>query len=280
VSAPSRRLETFDIHSVRLAYQDAGEGAPFVFQHGLGGDHGQTFSLVRPRRAGRQLTLDCRGHGTSSLGDPELLSFATFAMDLLALVDALGVRRVALGGISMGAGVALACACMRPPGLLIDALVLVRPAWGTGPMGQPACAAYQEIAQLLRSFPPAEAAERFKRSPVFCSVLREGPAAAQSLLGHFADPRASEMIELYERLPLQAPIDAPSLAGLHIPTLIIGTDQDPIHPLDVARQLADQLAPNASLAQVTSKTAHPQRHQRQTEQLVYDFLDARAKSAG
>jgi pimeloyl-ACP methyl ester carboxylesterase len=279
VSAPPR-LESFGIDSVRLAYQDAGDGAPFVFQHGLGGDHNQTFSLVRPRKTGRQLTLDCRGHGTSSLGDPELLSFATFAMDLLALVDALGVRRMALGGISMGAGVALACACMRPPGLLIDALVLVRPAWGAGPMGQAACAAYREIAQLLRSFPAAEAAERFRCSPVWRSVLREGPAAAQSLLGHFADPRASEMTELYERLPRQAPIDMPALSRLRIPTLIIGTDQDPIHPLDLARRLAGQLGPHASLAQVTSKSGNPARHQRQTEQLVHDFLDDYAESAG
>ena len=47
-------------------YREAGQGLPFVFQHGLGGDSEQTFGLFVPPPGVRLLTLEavsnCREH--------------------------------------------------------------------------------------------------------------------------------------------------------------------------------------------------------------------------
>ena len=233
---------------------------------------------MRPCENFRQLTLDCRGHGHSGLGDPDLLSFETFAADLLALLAVLKVSRVVFGGISMGAAVALACARAAGGHPAVDGLILVRPAWGERAMYEPARTAYREIAHLLRCYPPVLAADRFKRSTIFRELVEQGPAAAESLLGHFNDPRVATFMELCERLPAQAPLGSSSFDFLHVPTLIIATDRDPVHPLPLARQLADQIGPSARLAQVISKSDDGHRHQREVERLVHEFLDENAPS--
>ena len=66
----------FSADSITFHYLDIGQGHPFVFQHGLGGDVHQTQDIfVLPLRF-RLLTLDCRGHGeTQLIGDPAYLSF-------------------------------------------------------------------------------------------------------------------------------------------------------------------------------------------------------------
>ena len=89
-------------------YRDHGQGIPFVFQHGLGGDVNQSFGLFTPSPGYRLITLDCRGHGeTRPLGDPDTISLATFADDVCALLNQLALPQVVIGGISMGAAVAL-----------------------------------------------------------------------------------------------------------------------------------------------------------------------------
>ena len=61
----------------------------------------------------RLLTLDCRGHGaTEPLGEEARLNFSAFADDVVALLDHLGIEQAIVGGISMGAGVALNLACI------------------------------------------------------------------------------------------------------------------------------------------------------------------------
>lgn len=73
--------------TLRFAYRDAGSGPAFVFQHGLGADAGQPASLAP--RGYRLITLECRGHGGTSLGPPDELGFETLARDLDTLLDEL-----------------------------------------------------------------------------------------------------------------------------------------------------------------------------------------------
>ena len=100
----------------------------FVFQHGLGGDRRQPMELYAHRDDVHLLAIDCRGHGkTAPLGDPDLLGFDTFADDVVALLDHLGIAEFVAGGISMGAGVALNLTLRYPQ--RVKGLLLVRPAW-------------------------------------------------------------------------------------------------------------------------------------------------------
>ena len=65
----------------RLNLVESGDGAPFVFQHGLCGDAAQAGEVFPTDMPLRRMTLECRGHGLSEPGDASLFSIATFADD-------------------------------------------------------------------------------------------------------------------------------------------------------------------------------------------------------
>ena len=93
---------------LQFHYRETGRGIPFVFQHGLGADVNQPFGLFRPPSGFRLVTFDCRAHGqTVPLGDERKINIAVFADDLAALLDHLSIPSAVVGGISMGAAVAL-----------------------------------------------------------------------------------------------------------------------------------------------------------------------------
>ena len=127
------RCPSFARDGLRFHFRDEGHGLPFVFQHGLGGDVNQPFGLYRPPAGVRLIAFDVRGHGeTRPLGDIDKLTIATLADDLIGLIDHLGIEQAVVGGISLGAAVAVNVA-IRYPGRVLG-LVLVRPAWIDRPL--------------------------------------------------------------------------------------------------------------------------------------------------
>ncbi len=118
-------MSTMSRSGLALSYTDSGRGPAVVFQHGLGGSATQPASQA-PVRC-RVITLECRGHGSSRLGPEAELCFTTFADDVRALLDELGIESAVIAGISMGAGVALNFAERHPD--RVRGLALVRPAW-------------------------------------------------------------------------------------------------------------------------------------------------------
>src|SRR5215213_7937680 len=99
-------MTSFSRDGIIFPYRDSGgAGTPFFFQHGLGADTTQPFSLFLPPRHVRLLAFDARGHGaTKPMGEANHLRFNTFADDLRTLMDDLKIHRAIIGGISMGAG--------------------------------------------------------------------------------------------------------------------------------------------------------------------------------
>jgi pimeloyl-ACP methyl ester carboxylesterase len=98
-------LRYVEANGVCLTYDDVGEGRAILFVHGFMFDgtmwRGQTAALEGWRR----IAPDLRGHGLSEV--PERgYSMATYADDLAALLDDLGVRRTVLCELSMGGYIA------------------------------------------------------------------------------------------------------------------------------------------------------------------------------
>ena len=146
-----------------------------IFQHGIGGDVGQPARFLNPERTGiseQALSIvhaDFRGHGQSELGPVEELSIATLAQDLEALLDHLGIRQAVMGGISMGAAVALRLAVHRPHACI--ALILSRPAWADSSMTLQARHALGLVATLLAEEDwRSSGAEALERSCIFRSI--------------------------------------------------------------------------------------------------------------
>jgi pimeloyl-ACP methyl ester carboxylesterase len=251
-------------------FRDEGHGLPFVFQHGLGGDVNQPFGLYRPGPAVRLIGCDMRGHGeTRPLGDVNKLGIATLADDLVGLIDHLGIKQTVVGGISLGSAVAVNVGLRYPERVL--GLVLVRPAWIERPVPENV-ARYATIARLIREFGPKEGLARFRSTPEFQAMERESPNCARSLIGQFEHPRAAECVARLERLAADTPCqDRPRYRDLRLPTLVVGNQQDPIHPWQLARSLSELIA-GALLREVTPKSVSLERHASDVQQAIDDFL--------
>jgi pimeloyl-ACP methyl ester carboxylesterase len=251
-----------------LAYAVAGAGPPFIFQHGLGGDAGQPASQA-PKRF-TVITLECRGHGGSPLGPAEALGFRTYARDLAALLDELALPRTFLGGISMGAGVALALARQHPQ--RVRALVLIRPAWMDRP-SPPNLRVYAEIARLLRCHEAHAAKALFvTQSDEYQRIQRISPAHAASLVTQFDHRDPTARAAVLERLPADVPMRESDLwSDLTIPVLVVGTRHDPVHPFAYAVETSHRL-PNAVLREAPSKEQGEATHRRAVASLIRDFL--------
>jgi pimeloyl-ACP methyl ester carboxylesterase len=252
-------------------FRDEGDGQPFFFQHGLGGDVTQPFGLFTPPAGVRLLAFDCRAHGqTRPLGDIDKIGLASFADDLLALMDQLALRRAIVGGISMGAAVALNFALRFPDRL--TGLVLSRPAWLNGPMEPTSVRISSYIAQLIRQYGAKAGLSKFKISDIYLETMRLSPDSANSLAGQFENPRAEETVVKLERLPLDAPnLDRQEWKKITVPTLVLANRQDPVHPFEYGEILASEI-PGAEFREITAKSVSKDRHARDVQSCIETFL--------
>ncbi|MGY5778326.1 alpha/beta fold hydrolase [Rhizobium sp. LEGMi135b] len=260
--------KTFKRGDAELAVYENSQGLPVVFQHGLGGDEMQVAQNV-PAANIRRLTLECRGHGASSLGNARPFSIPMFAEDVLAAATECGFDRFVVGGISMGAAIALHLAHHHPH--RVAGLVLVRPAW-TFEASPDNLEPIRAVAALILSNPIEEAKRRFVASEIGRRIASEAPDNFSSLLGYFDRPDAVAFASVLADIAADGP-DVPQAAAavLAVPTLIIGNRQDAIHPLSCAQTLTDVI-PDASLVEVTAKAVDKIRHFAEVQDAIAHFL--------
>ncbi len=234
-----------------MSLADTGEGLAVVFQHGLGADNAQCAEAFPPDAGLRRITLDCPARPSRPF------SIAGFAADVLAACDARGVRRFVAGGISMGAAIALRLAVHAPDRVL--GLALVRPAW-LWEAAPETLRAYAEVAAALRAHGPVAGRAAFASSATAAHLARAAPDNLASLLGFFdrADPAAVAglLADIAGDGPGVTPAQA---AALRVPTLVVGQARDEVHPLALARALADAI-PGTTFAEVTPKGTDKARH--------------------
>jgi pimeloyl-ACP methyl ester carboxylesterase len=260
----------FDHDGIRFHYRESGSGIPFVFQHGLGADVSQTFELFQPPTGIRLLTFDCRAHGeTRPLGPEEKISVEQFTDDLRAFLDHLEIERAVIGGISMGAAIALRFALEHPGRVL--ALVLSRPAWLDESRADN-MKVFATLAEYIRRYGAWEGAKRYQETEAFRSVLKISPDNANSLLSQFAHPRAEETVAKLERIPAYVPQHTRAdWKRIRVPTLVLVNRQDEIHPFDFGEVLAREI-PNAQLVEVAPKSVSKEQHTADVQQALSDFL--------
>jgi pimeloyl-ACP methyl ester carboxylesterase len=255
---------------VALRGRDTGAGLPVVFQHGLGGSEAQVAEVFPDGTGLRRLTLDCRGQGGSTLGNPKDLSIETFANDVLAFADARGVGRFVAGGISMGAAIALRLAVRHPE--RVAGLVLARPAW-LWDAAPPNMAPYAEVAALLEGGRPTAALAAFDASETAARLAEEAPDNLASLRGFFAQAAPDDMAALLGAIARDGPgVDEAQARRIAVPTLVIGHGRDAAHPLPLARRLAE-VVPGAALVEITAKADDRARYLSDFRSALADFLE-------
>ena len=255
-----------------LRVADTGEGLAVVFQHGLGGGEaqvGQTFP------AGfRRITLECRGHGDSGLGERRPFSFEMFADDVLAAADQAGLDRFVAGGVSMGAAIALRLACRHPQ--RVAGLILVRPAWiftaAPGNM-QPIA----EVAELILEHGTDKGRTIFAQSETATRLYRQAPDNLSSLLGYFDRPDAKAFAQVLANIAADGPgISERDAAALDIPALVSGNEVDAGNPLSTDYTLAAAI-PDAVFAEIRPKARDSVGHFSELRTQIAAFLQSHSK---
>lgn len=216
-------------------------GDVVVLMHGLllSAPLNRHFATELARTGRRVVLLDLLGHGQSDR--PEHASeyrFDVYTEQVVALLDHLDVARAVVGGVSLGANVALLMATLHPErvaGLILEMPVLE---WAV-----PAAAL---------TFVPLLLASHYARTPLrplaaLCGrVPRTGRGMVDSVLDALSAPPEVTSAILHGILvgPVAPTIDARRL--ITAPTLVVGHRADLIHPFSDAENLAEQI-PNARL---------------------------------
>ncbi len=248
----------FDHAGIKFNYIDLGEGVPFIFQHGLGGTLEQPKGLFAPPKGIRFLSFDFRAHGATRTGPEQELSFKTFADDLAAFMECLQIEKAVIGGISMGAAVALNFVLRYPEKTL--GCVFSRPAWLDCPMPPGHQALFREVAKLILEHGPGPGREIFRKSQSYLRLQEESQAVAQSFLNYFEDKHAKTTTGKFLSLPADRPSgNRQEWGGIQVPVLIMANGSDPIHPLEYGRAMAECIC-GAEFYEITAKSIDSRQH--------------------
>jgi 3-oxoadipate enol-lactonase len=122
--------QKLDLGTHRIAFVDEDQGFPVLCLHSLGGSLRMWDGLAKElARHYRVIRCDARGHGDSTGDEP--CTVEGMARDALALLDAVGITRCAVLGISMGGQAAMHLALAEPQ--RVAALVLANTSAGGAP---------------------------------------------------------------------------------------------------------------------------------------------------
>ena len=230
------------VSGTTLQVWTAGEGSPVLFLHGLGWDSALWWPFVQRYTAThRVICPDTRGHGGSD-APPGPYAIAQFAEDMVALLDALGIGRAAVVGLSQGGMTALHMATRSP------ARVGCLAALATAARVDPATAAALEDRIVAQREAGPEAAARLAARGIFSDAFLD---RAPGYLDAFVTWRAA--------MPL-APLEAATRAGIGhdvtadlpaiaVPTLVVAGGADRLIAPAVTRSIADAV-PGARFAEL------------------------------
>jgi len=214
-----------------------GEGGPVtLFAHGLGGSVAETRPLAT-RVGGTRVLFDFPGHGDSA-DLAQGWDYDLLADSLLAVADEFGATQAV--GLSLGAG-ALLRALQRDPARFAK-LAFVLPAAIDDTRRDGATARLNVLGDAIRNGDPDAAADY---------LLGELPASVRERRGIevLVRRRAAQLVAkpapepTFDDRPLH---DRELFASLTVPTLVMGQQEDALHPLDLALELHG-LLPSASL---------------------------------
>jgi 3-oxoadipate enol-lactonase len=223
--------------AVPLAYDDAGDAQapPLLLSSSLGTSSELWDPQVRPLSPSfRVIRYDHRGHGASPV-PPGPYRIADLALDVIALLDRLGIERASFCGSSIGGMVGIWLAATAPE--RIDRLVIV-----CSSAHMPPASAWAERAATVRQArspePIADAVVARWLTPAYAAAHPEVVASLRAMLVSAPAEGYASCCEAIEQMNLRG-----ILSQIVAPTLVIGGEFDlAAPPAEHGRLIADGIA--------------------------------------
>ena len=224
----THRVATPD--GVTLHVEEAGQGTPVLFVHEFAGDH-RSFEpqLRRLARRHRCITYAARGYPPSDVpDDPAVYSQDHAVADAVAVLDALGVGRAHVVGVSMGGFCALHLARLHPD--RVRSAVAAGVGYGAAPEArEPFRRECDAIADAFEAEGSAAVAARYAYGPARVQFQNKDPRGhagfAAELAEHSARGSALTMRGFQRERPSLYDF-ADDFAASEVPTLIVAGDED------------------------------------------------------
>lgn len=224
-----------------------GEGPPLLWCHGIffpmAVDDQSTLGrvLCDPPHF-TVIRWDARGHGrTPPAATAAEHVWSELAVDLLALADALGLTRFALGGISMGSAVALHAALAAPERVAAMLLFALPTAWETRPAEQ------ERYRELLALAGPEALAAFVQRDLDAIFPAGDLPIALRAMVQALGSSSWTALERVIKGAAASDLPDRQMLKSLPTRALLRAWPNDSGHPLSTAEALALAL-PNTDLS--------------------------------
>jgi pimeloyl-ACP methyl ester carboxylesterase len=218
------------VNGIGIYYEEAGQGTPLVFVHEFAGEARSWHLQVRFfARRYRTIAFNARGYPPSDLpSEQAAYSQEQAAEDIRGLLDALGIARAHVCGLSMGGYATLHFGLRHPE----RALSLVVAGCGYGSVAADRAQFQRDVAATAERFlsePMAHMADTYCQGPTRVQFRDKDPKgwqefydmfAAQSAIGHGLTMRGVQLTRpsVYE---LES-----ALERLEVPTLIVTGDED------------------------------------------------------
>jgi 3-oxoadipate enol-lactonase len=208
-------------NDIDVAWFEVGRGEALILIHGLADDH-RAWRRALPDLALRHRVVlyDLRGHGQTSLGEPDG-TLRQLGDDLVALMDAIAVDRADVAGFSLGGTIAMRAGIDHPDRVRRLALVAT-----SSRVGRSAAEWYRQRVEMVKREDPnlrqtldRDAADVYAEAPAELEeglLIRRQSTADQRGFGNACAAMAALNA---------APLD-PELHAIGAPTLVVAADKD------------------------------------------------------
>jgi pimeloyl-ACP methyl ester carboxylesterase len=223
-------MPTARVDGIGLFYEEVGEGTPLVFVHEFAGDYRSWHLQVRFfARRYRTIAFNARGYPPSDVpADPGAYSQDRAVEDIRGLLDALGIPRAHICGLSMGGYATLHFGIRHPDRAL--SLVVAGAGYGSVPGERERFR--KDVEETARRFVEdgiVAVADFYTKGPTRVQLMDKDPTGwrelyeqfiAQSAEGHALTMRGVQMTR-----PSVYDLER-ALERLAVPTLVVTGDED------------------------------------------------------
>jgi pimeloyl-ACP methyl ester carboxylesterase len=209
-------VESVHLNDIEMYYETEGAGEPLLLLHGGTGCQ-ENWAYAGRDEFVRQYTLikpDSRGHGWST-NPGKTITHRQCALDSLALLDHLGIRKCRAIGLSMGGNILLHIATLQPD--RIEAMVLVS-----------AAMQFPEQARAIMARVPSAA----DQPPQEWEIMRKRHKHGDEQIVALWDWTRG-MSDSYDDMNFTPA----TLSKITASTLIVYGDRDPLYPVEMAVEM-------------------------------------------